>query len=136
MSRQSWILNPPLRDTEKYGRLDSRGLWWNIPGDLLPFSPLHPSALPQWLPVTACLLHTVEEEHAIQMDLFVYSKFHSRYKNNPSDSQETSFQTYTHVFSLEVKMVEILAGVHVLGKFLLMGKFFKNLGTFCFWVNF
>ena len=28
--------------------------------------------------------------------------------NIPRDSQETSHQIYTHIFSLEVKMVEIL----------------------------
>ena len=48
---------------------------------------------------------TVDEEHAIQTDLFVYTRFHTR--NIPSDSQETSLQTYTDVFSLEVKTVEI-----------------------------
>ena len=46
----------------------------------------------------------MEVEHAIQADLFVYTQ--EVYV--PSDSQETSLQTYTHVFSLEVKMVEVL----------------------------
>ena len=36
----------------------------------------------------------VEEEHEIQTDLFVYTK-------------NTLHQTYTHIVSLEVKMVEI-----------------------------
>ena len=31
----------------------------------------------------------------------------------PSESQETSLQTYTHVFSLEVKMVEILTDLNL-----------------------
>ena len=48
---------------------------------------------------------TVDEEHAIQTDLFVYTRFHTR--NIPSDSEETSLQTYTDVLSLEVKTVEI-----------------------------
>ena len=51
----------------------------------------------------------VEEEHAIQMDMFIYPARHSIQEINiPSDSQETSHQIYTHIFSLEVKMVEIL----------------------------
>ena len=43
------------------------------------------------------------EEHAIQEIIFVYTKYCIL-----SESQEISLQTYTHVFSLEVKMVEIL----------------------------
>ena len=42
-----------------------------------------------------CRLSTVEEEHAIQTDKFVYTRFHARYI--PSDSQETSLQVYAHV---------------------------------------
>ena len=53
---------------------------------------------------------TVEEEHVVQTDLFVYTRFHSR--NIPSDRQETSLQTYTHVFSLEVKMMETLTDLN------------------------
>ena len=30
----------------------------------------------------------------------------------------------------------VLAGVHVLDNFSKLGKFFQNLGTFCFWANF
>ena len=56
------------------------------------------------------LFYMVEEEHAIQPNLFVYTRFHSR--NIPSDSQETSLQTYTHVFGLEIKMVEILTDLN------------------------
>ena len=50
---------------------------------------------------------TLKEEHAIQMDLFVYTRFHSRniYSNY---SPETNIQTYTHIFSLKVTMVGIL----------------------------
>ena len=50
----------------------------------------------------------VAEKHAIQTDLFVYIRLHSR--NIPSDNQETKLQMYTHtqIFSLEVKMVKIL----------------------------
>ena len=51
---------------------------------------------------------TVEEEHAIQTDLFVYTRFHSRNIYISSDSKETSLQMCTHIFSVEVKMVEIL----------------------------
>ena len=50
----------------------------------------------------------MEEEHAIQTNLFLYTRFHSR-NIIPSNRQETSLQTYTHVFSLEVKMVETVA---------------------------
>ena len=46
----------------------------------------------------------VEEEKAVQTDLFVYTRFRSR----NIYSQETSLQTYTYVFSLDVKMVDIL----------------------------
>ena len=31
----------------------------------------------------------------------------------PSDSQETSLQTYTHIISLEVQMVEILTDLNL-----------------------
>ena len=55
---------------------------------------------------------TVEEEHAIQKDLFVYTSFHSRNIYIPSESQEKSLQMYTSVFSLEVKMVEILTDLN------------------------
>ena len=54
--------------------------------------------------------YTVEEDHAIQPNLFVDTRFLSR--NIPSDSQETSLQTYTHVFGLENKMVEILTDLN------------------------
>ena len=56
------------------------------------------------------LFYTVEEEHAIQTKLFVDTRFLSR--NIPSDSQETSLQTYTYVFGLEIKMVEILTDLN------------------------
>ena len=56
----------------------------------------------------------MEEEQAIQTDLFVYTRFHSR--NIPSDSQESSLQAYAHVFSLEVKIVEILTDLNAKGK--------------------
>ena len=49
----------------------------------------------------------VEEEIAIQMDLFVILDS-TREIYISSDSQEASLQSCTHVFSLEVKMVEIL----------------------------
>ena len=48
---------------------------------------------------------TVVEEHAIQTNLFVYP-IQEIYI--PSNSQERSLQTKIHIFSLEVKMVEIL----------------------------
>ena len=51
---------------------------------------------------------TVEEEHAIQMDLFVYTRLYSRNIYIPSDSQKSSLQIYTRIFSSEVEMVEIL----------------------------
>ena len=49
---------------------------------------------------------TVEEEHAIQMNLFALDSIQEIY--SPCNSQETGPQMYTHNFSLEVKMVEIL----------------------------
>ena len=52
--------------------------------------------------------YTVEEEHAIQTYSFVYTRFYSRNKYVPNNNQETSLKTYTHIFSLEVKMVEIM----------------------------
>ena len=54
------------------------------------------------------ILDTVEEEHVIQTNLFVYTRLHLQNIYIPSNSQETSLQTYTCLFSLEVKMVEIL----------------------------
>ena len=54
--------------------------------------------------------YTVEEEHAVQRDLFVYTRFHST--TIKSNSQETGLQTYTHVFSLEVKMAKILTDLN------------------------
>ena len=53
----------------------------------------------------------VKEAHAIQTNLFAYAGFPSR--NIPSDSQETSVQTYTHVYSLEVKMIEIFTDLNL-----------------------
>ena len=57
-------------------------------------------------------LDTVEEEHAIQSDLFVYTRFHSKniYSN---DSQGACLHTYKDVFNLEVKMVEILTDLNL-----------------------
>ena len=52
---------------------------------------------------------TVEEEHTIQTDLFVCTGVHPR-----SDSQETSIQMCTHIFSLEVKMVKILTDLNLI----------------------
>ena len=51
---------------------------------------------------------TVQKRHAIQADLFVLTRFYSRNIYILSDGNEKSLQTYTHVFSLEVRMVEIL----------------------------
>ena len=45
---------------------------------------------------------TVEEEHAIQTDLFVYTRFHSRNIYITSNSQVISFLTYTYIFSLKL----------------------------------
>ena len=56
-------------------------------------------------------INMVKEAQAIQTNLFVYARFPSR--NIPSDSQETSVQTYTHVYSLEVKMIEILTDLNL-----------------------
>ena len=57
-------------------------------------------------------LDTMEEEHAIQSDLFVYTRFHSKniYSN---DNQGACLQTYKDVFNLEVKMVEILTDLNL-----------------------
>ena len=52
----------------------------------------------------------VKEEHAIQTNLITYTSFHAR--TIPSDSQETSVQTYKYIFSIEVKMVEILTDLN------------------------
>ena len=54
-----------------------------------------------------CLQDTMEDEHAIQTHLFVYTTFHSR-----KISQETSLQMYTHIYSLEVRMVEIFTDLN------------------------
>ena len=51
-------------------------------------------------------LYTVEEEHAIQTNLFPLDSIQETYIS--SNSKETSLQTYTHIFNLEVKKVEIL----------------------------
>ena len=50
----------------------------------------------------------VEEEHVIQTDLFVYTRFRTREIYVPGDSQETSLQTHIHIISLEAWMVKIL----------------------------
>ena len=52
----------------------------------------------------------MEEEHAIQTNLFTIDSTHEIFI--PSNSQETSLQMYTYVFSLEVKMVEILTDLN------------------------
>ena len=44
------------------------------------------------------------------MDLFTPDS--TQEIHTPSDSQETSLQTYTHIFSLEVKMVETLTDLN------------------------
>ena len=38
--------------------------------------------------------------------------------------------------SHSITFLETEAGLHVLGNFWKLGKFFQNLGTFCFWANF
>ena len=53
---------------------------------------------------------TVEEEHAIQMDFFVYTRFHSRNIFQVIAKKQVS--KYKHVFSLEVQMVEILTDLN------------------------
>ena len=53
----------------------------------------------------------VEEEQAIQTNSFVYARL--PYRNISSESQETSLQTYTYVYSLELKMVEILTDLNL-----------------------
>ena len=53
----------------------------------------------------------MEEEHEIRMNLFVHLDF-TQEMYIPSDSQETSFKTYTHIFSLEARMMEILADLN------------------------
>ena len=54
----------------------------------------------------------VGKEHAVEMDLFVYTRFHSGIEI-PSNSQETSLKTYTHIFNLEVMMVEMLKDLNL-----------------------
>ena len=54
--------------------------------------------------------YTVKEEHAIQTDVFTLDSTQEIYI--PNDNQEISLQTYTHNFSLEFRMVEILADLN------------------------
>ena len=53
--------------------------------------------------------YMMEEEHAIQTDFFRLDSTQELYIR--SDSQETSLQTHTHIFSLEIK-VEILTDLN------------------------
>ena len=56
---------------------------------------------------TTLSTYMMEEEHTIQTEFFI-TLDSTQEVYIPSNSQESSLQTYTHVFSLEVKMVEIL----------------------------
>ena len=53
---------------------------------------------------------TVEEEHTIQMDFFLFTldSMQEIYCIVQVIVKKTSLQTYTHIFSVEVKMAEIL----------------------------
>ena len=50
------------------------------------------------------------EGHGIQTDLFALDS--TQEIDAPSESQESSLQTYSHILSLEDKMVEILTDLN------------------------
>ena len=54
-------------------------------------------------------------QHTILSDLFVFNRFLDSTQEIyiPSDSQDTSLQTYTHAFSLELNTVEILTDLNL-----------------------
>ena len=54
----------------------------------------------------------VEEEHAIQTDLFAYTGLNTINMFQVIAKKQASKHTHTLVFSLEVKMVEILTDLN------------------------
>ena len=59
------------------------------------------------------LLFTVEEERAQFRRICLFTLDSTQEVYIPSDSQESSLQIYRQIFSLEVKMVEILTDLNL-----------------------